>query len=98
MPLIIKINYVDGSSEIIKKPVQVWLKSEKEVTVQHVSFKEAVSFELDPNYEIADADRYNNYYPRKIQSSEFELFKQRQNGWEQFRGNNPMRKYGNEVK
>jgi hypothetical protein len=98
MPVILKINYADGSSETIKRPVQVWLKNEKEITIQHISLKEAVSFELDPNYETADVDRHNNYYPRKIESSEFELFKQRQNNWEQFRGNNPMRKYGNEVK
>ncbi|MDW8301829.1 MAG: M1 family metallopeptidase, partial [Bacteroidia bacterium] len=95
MPLIVKINYKDGSSEIIKKPVQVWLKNEKEVTIEHVSFKEAVSFELDPNYETADVDRYNNYYPRKIQNFEFELFKQSQNN---FQGDNLMRKYGSEVK
>ncbi|MCS7075743.1 MAG: M1 family metallopeptidase [Bacteroidia bacterium] len=98
MPLIIKINYADGSSEIIKKPVEIWLKNEKEVVIEHVSFKEAVSFELDPNYETADADRFNNYYPRKIRTSEFELFKQKYNLWEGFRGNNLMRKYSNEVK
>lgn len=97
MPIIFKVFYADGSSEIVKKPAEIWLKNEKEAVIEHVTSKEVTSFELDPNYELADTDRNNNFYPRKLQTSEFELFK-RQNNFEEFRGNNPMRKYGTEVK
>jgi hypothetical protein len=42
-----------------------------------VSDKEIVSVTLDPKYETADADMFNNFFPRRILESRFDLAKQR---------------------
>ena len=43
-----------------------------------MSDKEVVSVELDPNYETADANRNNNYFPSRIEPSRLDVFKAKQ--------------------
>jgi hypothetical protein len=42
--------------------------------------------ELDPFLELADIDRSNNHFPRQLQPSRFQLYKQKQQ-----ERSNPMR-------
>jgi hypothetical protein len=67
MPVPLKLTYEDGSSEIIRIPAELWRKNPRAVTWQHVTPKVLKSAEVDPMWEIADADRSNNDYPRRIE-------------------------------
>lgn len=67
MPVPLKLEYADGSTEIIRIPAEVWRKNPLAVTWQHVTPKTLKSAEVDPMWEIADADRSNNHYPRRIE-------------------------------
>ena len=42
-----------------------------------VTDKEIASVVLDSKYETADADMHNNFYPRRIIESRFELMKEK---------------------
>ena len=67
MPVILKLNWSDGSDEIIRIPAEVWRRNSRQVTWQHVSARTLVSAEIDPLWETADADRANNGFPQSIQ-------------------------------
>lgn len=60
MPVILKLNYIDHTSETIRLPAEIWLKNEKEFTKVFPLSKELKSVELDPEFEIADIDESNN--------------------------------------
>jgi len=62
MPVILKLDYTDGSTETIRIPAEIWRKNSREVTWQHLSAKTLKKAELDPLWETADADRDNNVY------------------------------------
>jgi hypothetical protein len=76
MPIIVEFQYADGTSEVIKYPVQVWRKNDSEVKKAIFSEKEIVKMTVDPNAETADVDTTNNVWPRENTSSEFESFKE----------------------
>ncbi|WP_026090719.1 M1 family metallopeptidase [Sandarakinorhabdus sp. AAP62] len=67
MPVILKLDYTDGTSETIRIPAELWRRNHKAVTWQHVSPKTLKSAEVDPLWETADADRSNNAFPRRIE-------------------------------
>jgi hypothetical protein len=75
MPLIFKVEYVDGTSEEIRIPVEIWRYNNFNVSKLIVTKKEAKGVTLDPNLEIADADLSNNSLPRKPVSTRFQTFK-----------------------
>ena len=90
MPLIIKVNYGDESSEVIRIPAEVWRSKEEIITKVFILEKEVVSFQLDPYLETADTDLYNNSWPRRAQPSRFDLFEQRKMRMQQ--RENPMQR------
>ncbi|MBI2261067.1 MAG: M1 family metallopeptidase [Caulobacterales bacterium] len=73
MPVILKLTYSDGSNETIRIPAEVWRRDSGEVVWQHVSSKTLTGAEIDPLWETADADRSNNYYPRRIDERSLRL-------------------------
>ena len=77
MPLIIKVSYMDQTSEIIRIPAEVWRAKEYNISKVFILEKEVESFQLDPFLETADTDLQNNSWPRKVIPSRFELFQQR---------------------
>ncbi|TQD37734.1 M1 family metallopeptidase [Haloflavibacter putidus] len=79
MPLIVKYEYKDGSSEQITYPAQIWRKNDQKVSRVLATDKELKSVVVDPNMETADIDVSNNSWPKKEQDSEFERFKKQQN-------------------
>jgi len=76
MPLIVEWTFKDGSKETDRIPAYVWRKNENQITKVFAKDKEVVSVQLDPNRETADIDESNNSWPRKSQSTRFELFKE----------------------
>ncbi len=80
MPLIFKVEYMDGTSEEIRIPVEIWRYNNFDVSKLIVTRKEAKAIVLDPHLETADADLSNNFFPRRAVPTRFEVFKARQLG------------------
>jgi hypothetical protein len=69
---------MDGSKEEIRVPVEIWRFNNTEVSKLIVTKKEVKAIVLDPNLETADADLNNNFFPRRVVPSRFQIFKQGQ--------------------
>ena len=80
MPIIVKYTYADGSSDIVKYPVQLWRKNLDQVYKVVTSDKEIIEVTLDPNFETSDVNMINNNWPRKEIKSKFKLFKEKIKG------------------
>jgi hypothetical protein len=74
MPIILQLGYADGSSETVRIPAEVWRRSPDRVTWLLMREGELITAELDPHWETADVDLYNNHYPRRILPSRLEVF------------------------
>jgi hypothetical protein len=72
MPIILNIDYVDGSSEELRIPAEIWRRDPQSVRKLVVTDKEVTSIIVDPKWETADVDIENNYYPRRIIPSRIE--------------------------
>lgn len=75
MPIIVRMNYEDGSHKILRLPVDIWSKDNKDASTAVISEKPVVSFELDPLRETADANRDNNYFPPRLEPTRFQIYK-----------------------
>ena len=62
MPVIVKLDFTDGSTETVRIPAEIWRRNSREVNWQYVTPKTLKKAELDPLWETADADRGNNVY------------------------------------
>jgi len=80
MPLVFKVEYVDGTSEEIRVPVEIWRYDNFNVSKLIVARKEAKAIVLDPNLETADANLENNFFPRRVVPTRFQVFKSGQRG------------------
>jgi len=75
MPLIVQYEYADGTKEKITYPAQIWRYNDKEVSRTVASDKEIVSILVDPDLETADIDTANNSWPKEVEESDFNKFK-----------------------
>jgi hypothetical protein len=75
MPIIAEITYVDGSTERVTYPAQIWRKNDASVGKVIASEKEIKSIVVDPDEETADIDTSNNTWPKKKKLGEFKKFK-----------------------
>ena len=87
MPLIIEFTFADGTTEVRRIPVEIWRVYEEKVSKVFIFDKEVKSFRLDPFLETADTDLNNNTWPREMQATRYQLYKQ-----EQSRKENPMQR------
>jgi aminopeptidase N len=78
MPLIFKVEYMDGTNEEIRIPAEIWRYNNTEVSKLIITRKEARAVVLDPNLETADTDLDNNFFPRRVLPTRFQVFKQQQ--------------------
>ena len=90
MPLIIKISYMDKTSDVVRIPAEVWRAKENVVTKVLILNKEVASFQLDPFLETADTDLQNNTWPKKVLPSRYDLFQERKMRMQQ--RENPMQR------
>ena len=79
MPIIVELEYADGTKDRVTYPAQIWMKNDKEVRKIFRSAKEIKSFKVDPDLETADIDTANNSWPRK-EESKFAKFKEKIKG------------------
>ena len=76
MPIILEFNYIDGSSEVVRIPAEIWKRNASKVKKVFILDKELSSVKLDPFLETADVEMNNNYWPPKNEPTRFQLFKQ----------------------
>ena len=87
MPLIIEFTFADGTTEVRRIPAEIWRVYEEKVSKVFIFDKAVKSFRLDPFLETADTDLNNNTWPREMQATRYQLYKQ-----EQTRKENPMQR------
>ena len=93
MPIIVELEYVDGSSETLQFPAQVWRYDNQRVAKLVMTEKEVKRVILDPRLQTADVNLDNNTFPPEISKSRFQLFMERQ-GRRGGGGPNPMQEAG----
>ena len=76
MPIILEIEFTDGSKQELRIPAEIWRRNNQKVSKLVITSKEIKSLTLDPHLETADADLSNNYFPPRIVKSRFKLFKE----------------------
>ncbi|MEO1310295.1 MAG: M1 family metallopeptidase [Pseudomonadota bacterium] len=79
MPIILGLEYADGETEKMYIPAEIWRRNPKTVRKLIESDNEIVQIVVDPNWETADVDIENNYYPRRIIPSRVEAYKRERN-------------------
>jgi hypothetical protein len=92
MPIVLGLDYEDGSSEEVRVPVEVWRKGPESVAKLVISPKTLVRVTLDPHLETADAELANNVWPTELAEKTFQL--EEGGDWRGRRGgggSNPMR-------
>ena len=77
MPIILGVTFSDGTTERMYIPAEIWRRNPHRVSKLLVfeKGKELSQIIVDPDWETADADIENNYYPRRITPSRVESFK-----------------------
>jgi hypothetical protein len=63
MPVILEVKTASGKTDIIKIPVDVWMRN-KTWTVNYDTTEEVVSVVLDPEHVLPDADDSNNSWKK----------------------------------
>ena len=76
MPVIMMVDYVDGSKDELRIPAEIWRFNNFNVDKLIVTNKEVKSITLDPHLETADIDLTNNFFPRRPVKSRFQIFKE----------------------
>jgi Peptidase family M1 domain len=75
-PLILKIEYTDGSVEELKLPAEIWRFNTEKASKILITKKELKSITFDPRQELIDTDVENNFWPRRPVKSNLQLFKE----------------------
>jgi hypothetical protein len=72
MPIIVELQFEDGTSEIQHFPAQVWRKNNDTAKKVFATAKKVIKFQLDPKLETADIDVDNNFWPTSVATSKFD--------------------------
>lgn len=75
-PLILKLDFADGSSEELKIPAEIWRFNTERTSKLILTKKELKAVTFDPRQELVDCDIENNFWPRRAVKSKFQLFKE----------------------
>ncbi|HEX8653571.1 MAG TPA: M1 family metallopeptidase [Pyrinomonadaceae bacterium] len=76
MPVILQIDYTDGTSEELRIPAEIWRRNNFDASKLIVTKKEIKALTLDPHLETADTDVENNYFPRLPVKQKIQLYKE----------------------
>ena len=87
MPVIFDAEFEDGTRQHVRIPAEIWKLNNQRVTKLLMTEKPIKSIVLDPRLETADVELENNFFPRRIMKSRFELYKDSRRGG----GGNPMK-------
>jgi len=90
MPIILDITYADNSAEHIFIPAEIWRRNSKKVSKLLIREKEIIAIAVDANWQTADVNINNNYWPARPIQSRFNLYKAKKKDM--------MRDYNKELK
>ncbi|MEO1023544.1 MAG: M1 family metallopeptidase [Bacteroidota bacterium] len=77
MPIVLDFEFEDGTTEREYIPAEIWKMNPSEEVSKVFAFKKkVVGIVLDSNLETADTDRDNNYWPKRVEPTRFEMFLQ----------------------
>ena len=88
MPLVVELEYADGTREVRRIPAEIWKMGTPTVTKVFATERPLTRILLDPYLELADVDMSNNSWPPRPEPSRFELYKEKQRP----EGENPMQR------
>jgi len=75
MPILLDVTYADNTKESIRIPAEIWRKNTHKVSKLLIREKEITAIAIDPNWETADVNVNNNYWPARPIKSRFDLYK-----------------------
>jgi hypothetical protein len=75
-PLILKLDYADGSTEERKLPAEIWRFNTEKAAKLIMTKKELKAVTFDPRQELVDCEIENNFWPRRPVKTKFQLFKE----------------------
>jgi hypothetical protein len=76
MPLPLRLEYTDGTSEEMLVGAEIWRHHTEKCSKLIMTAKELKSVTLDPRDELTDCDLENNFWPRRLVKTKFQLFKE----------------------
>ncbi len=76
MPLPLRLEYADGTSEELMLGVDLWRHNPERCSKFLMTTRELKAVVLDPRDELADSDLENNFWPRRPVKTRFQLFKE----------------------
>jgi len=74
MPIIVDLEFEDGTVENHVFPVQIWRKGNEVVKRVFATEKPVKKIQLDPKLQTADIDTTNNVWPKEAPKSKFDQF------------------------
>lgn len=77
MPILLEVTYADNTKESIRIPAEIWRKNTSKVSKLLIRDKEITAIAVDPNWETADVNVNNNYWPARPIKSRFDLYKRK---------------------
>src|SRR5262249_12935441 len=72
-PVILEVEYEDGSREEQRIPAEIWRRNADQVSKLLLTEKTIARITLDPHLETADTDLTNNVYPPRVEETRVEL-------------------------
>ncbi len=75
MPVLIDLEYVDGTTEFVKLPEQIWRKNNRKFTKVFATDKKITKITVDKDLKTADVDTTNNTWPKTNTPSTFDKFR-----------------------
>lgn len=79
MPLIVQMEFEDGTDSLLTIPAEIWKMDDASVTKVFVTDKRVTGMLLDPYLQTADTDLSNNAWPLRNEApSRFRLYKRAQ--------------------
>lgn len=76
MPIIVELQFEDGTKENHHFPVQIWRKGNDTAKRVFATDKVVKKIQLDPKLETADIDVTNNVWPKEEVKSKFDELSQ----------------------
>lgn len=77
MPIIVELQFEDGTSETQVFPAQIWRKNNATARRVFATEKKVVKIQLDPKLETADIDVTNNFWPKAEMESKFDTLEKK---------------------
>jgi hypothetical protein len=77
MPIIVELQFEDGTSETQKFPAQLWRKNNETAKRVFATDKKVTKIQLDPKLETADIDVSNNFWPKAEVESKFDTLEKK---------------------